>query len=574
MTDQGLRPHSLDAEQSALGAMLLSETAIEAVLEIGLAAEHFALPAHGHVFHAIASLYDSGKPADSVTVAGELSDAGLLDEVGGKAVLLDFVAATPAISNAATYAARITDHWTQWQYTVIGHELTTVGQNGTNPAEIIERLELLTSGAAGAPSLSLIPASSIAPSRAHWMWEQRLPVGGVSLMPGPEGAGKTMLFAWIAARLSRGQLAGEHHGRPADVVYVGVEDDRETVLVPRLIAAGADLDRIHFVDLPGGRSFALSGDIVGLRSQIRHLDDLALIAIDPLDSHLGGGVDSHKKSDVQAAIGRLATLAQGQRCAALGLAHLNKSSVNDYLTKVIGSKGFTTAVRSVLAVGENPADSAELVCLVAKANMTSRATVPAIRFRIEGCSIDHPTEPEPIDTAAVVITGETMDVSADSLIAPRDTDDEKSRLEGAMEWLKSVLSNGLMAKADLAELAEVRDISPATLKRAAAALKVDFIRDESARGRPSTWRLPGYGSSITAQRAQGDMNHNQEGPDQGKQSETLNYGSDSGVSRNQSFDGLGHLEGWRPCSRCGGKATDISGLCADCLAPANDGNES
>lgn len=381
-------------------------------------------------------------------------------------------------------------------------------------------------------------------------------------MPGPEGAGKTMLVVSISARLTRGQLEGEWLDRPADVVYIGVEDDRETVLVPRLIAAGADLDRIHFVDLPGGRPFALSGDVAALSSSIRNLD-VALIVIDPLDSHLGGKVDSWKKDQVQAAIGQLARLAQERRCGALGLAHLNKASVTDYLTKVIGSKGFTTAVRSVLAVGDHPANDGELVCLVAKANMTNRATVPAIRFKIEATTIDHPTDGH-IETATVATLGEQSGLSADSLLAPRESDEEQSALDEAIDFLKSQLSNGPMAKADLHESAETKNIAPATLKRAAKKLGVIFERDNTAQGRPSTWLIPGCGSKVTAQDG---MSHNPDAHDQGKHDQNNGFGSTPELEPKPPVDGAGLLEGRRPCSRCSaGQATDLSGICPDCLA--------
>ncbi|MEZ5408376.1 MAG: replicative DNA helicase [Acidimicrobiales bacterium] len=102
-------PNNLRAEESVLGAMLLSREAIAEVVEI-LEPEHFYKPAHGHLYEAILSLYSSGEPVDAVTVADELKRAGMLDEVGGPAVLLDFQATTPAISNAYHYAKIVEEH--------------------------------------------------------------------------------------------------------------------------------------------------------------------------------------------------------------------------------------------------------------------------------------------------------------------------------------------------------------------------------------------------------------------------------------------------------------------------------
>jgi replicative DNA helicase len=102
-------PHNLQAEESLLGAMLLSRDAI-AVASEKLDPENFYKPAHGHIYEAITSLNAAGEPADTVTVAEELRRAGLLDAIGGPAALVTLQAATPAISNAARYATIIEEH--------------------------------------------------------------------------------------------------------------------------------------------------------------------------------------------------------------------------------------------------------------------------------------------------------------------------------------------------------------------------------------------------------------------------------------------------------------------------------
>jgi replicative DNA helicase len=96
-------PHSIDAEESLLGAMLLSEQAISAVTGV-VTAEDFYRPAHRHIFDAVQALYGSGQGVDPVTVADELDQAGVLESVGGPATLVTLQARTPAITNALHYA--------------------------------------------------------------------------------------------------------------------------------------------------------------------------------------------------------------------------------------------------------------------------------------------------------------------------------------------------------------------------------------------------------------------------------------------------------------------------------------
>ena len=97
-------PHNIDAEESVLGAMLLSRDAIGVVSEMGLNPQDFYRPANRHIFDAIRALYASASPADTVTVADELRRAGLLVEVGGPEALHELQNSTPAISSARHYA--------------------------------------------------------------------------------------------------------------------------------------------------------------------------------------------------------------------------------------------------------------------------------------------------------------------------------------------------------------------------------------------------------------------------------------------------------------------------------------
>ena len=102
-------PHNLEAEESLLGAMLLSKDAIASAVET-VRPEDFYKPAHGHLFEAIQSLYGQGEPVDPVTVAEELRRANLLEALGGKNAILRIQAGTPAAANASFYARIVEEH--------------------------------------------------------------------------------------------------------------------------------------------------------------------------------------------------------------------------------------------------------------------------------------------------------------------------------------------------------------------------------------------------------------------------------------------------------------------------------
>lgn len=101
-------PHNLEAEESVLGAMLLSAEAVAAAVEVVTAAD-FYKPAHGHIFSAVTSLWSTGQAHDQVTVSDVLRTRGQLDDVGGGSALMGLASNTPAPSAAATYAAIVAD---------------------------------------------------------------------------------------------------------------------------------------------------------------------------------------------------------------------------------------------------------------------------------------------------------------------------------------------------------------------------------------------------------------------------------------------------------------------------------
>ncbi len=120
-------PHNLEAEESLLGAMLLSRDAIVAAVEAQVSPEDFYKPAHGHIFEAITSLYGQGEPADPVTVAEELRRAGLLEGVGGAAALISLQAHTPAIGNATRYASIVEEYALLRRLIAVAGEIAELG---------------------------------------------------------------------------------------------------------------------------------------------------------------------------------------------------------------------------------------------------------------------------------------------------------------------------------------------------------------------------------------------------------------------------------------------------------------
>lgn len=102
-------PHNLEAEQSLLGAMLLSADATSTIIE-KVRPEDFYREAHRLIFDAIIKLYMSGEPADPIMVAEELDKMGVLERIGGKLFIHTLVNYVPTAANANYYADILQRH--------------------------------------------------------------------------------------------------------------------------------------------------------------------------------------------------------------------------------------------------------------------------------------------------------------------------------------------------------------------------------------------------------------------------------------------------------------------------------
>ncbi len=137
-------PHNLEAEESLLGAMMLSKDAIAAALEAPVRSEDFYKPTHGHLFEAIQSLYTAGQPVDPVTVAEELRRADMLEVVGGKGAILRIQAGTPSAANAAHYARIVEEHALLRRLIGVAGEISEMGYEMPDDVTVtLDRAETL-----------------------------------------------------------------------------------------------------------------------------------------------------------------------------------------------------------------------------------------------------------------------------------------------------------------------------------------------------------------------------------------------------------------------------------------------
>jgi replicative DNA helicase len=134
-------PQNLEAEESVLGAMMLSPGAIGAVSEI-LSAADFYRQSHGTIYRAALSLYARGEPVDAITLADELEERGELEDVGGRIRIHEIANLVPDAGRGGHYARIVHEMATLRGLIRVGQEITRLGIEREGEAvELVDRAE-------------------------------------------------------------------------------------------------------------------------------------------------------------------------------------------------------------------------------------------------------------------------------------------------------------------------------------------------------------------------------------------------------------------------------------------------
>lgn len=319
-----------------------------------------------------------------------------------------------------------------------------------------------------------IRASQLEVRPVEWLWPGRVPLGGLTVLAGEPGLGKSLLGIWLAARLSRGDL-----GRPGASLLLTAEDSREYTVLPRLTAARAKLARIAFPP-PGSdgldRVIRLPDD-VGLLRELVAKTAAKLVVIDPLVAYLPAKVNSWQDQSLRGALAPLAALAQEQGTAVLLIAHLNKGRDADPLRRLGGSIALAAAARSLLLLARDPDDpegAAGPRRILAQAKSNLGLLQPSLAFQIKAASLTNQV------TTAYLETDGTSRFTAAELLALNEAE-AQSKLSEAEGLLRAELENGPRPVTELRAAALELGISITTLERAkkrlgARSVKLDLDR--------------------------------------------------------------------------------------------------
>lgn len=328
----------------------------------------------------------------------------------------------------------------------------------------------------------------------NWLWRKRLARGKLNIIAGQPGLGKSQITALMAAMVSRGGAWPDGTKCPSgSVVFICCEDDAADTIAPRLDAANADRSKVHILDWiveqadqgPRKRSFDIGKDAEIVRDLCMQFGDVALIVVDPVSAYLGAA-DSHKTSDVRAALAPLQTIAADVGACVVLVSHLNKGGTDaSAMSRVAGSGAFVAAARSAWVVGQHPQDETSRVFLPLKNNIGDDKT--GFSYQIKGAVVAGKIETSRVefDTTALEIKAEDVLAAGATSSTPAGGAAERE----AVQFLMEELANGAQPASELKARAKQAGIAWRTIERAKTKLGVRTEKDH-APGGGWRWRIP------------------------------------------------------------------------------------
>ena len=308
-------------------------------------------------------------------------------------------------------------------------------------------------------------AADIRTERIDWLVDCWIPKASVTLLAGREGIGKSTIAVDWAAQATTGKLTGE----PMNVGYVVTEDSRSHTVVPRLKAAGADLERVLFLDadMPDDDDptiryegvLDLPQDFPILADTIRE-NNIGLLVLDAAKSVMSSKLDGNSDTAIRQFLEPMHRTAQDTGCTFIGLAHFGKKETADTGKLILGSSAWSQVARSVISVAADP-DTGTVKVWNSKANLAPRTRTVEAEVVTETIRTDDGQDTD----VGRIRWGAECDEDGSSLLAPeseRAPDDEDEVRMVVYDYLEA--HGGNAPANDVLKAARAAGLSEGTVK--------------------------------------------------------------------------------------------------------------
>jgi len=339
--------------------------------------------------------------------------------------------------------------------------------------------------------VKIVSAATIPPESIKWIWFGWLAAGKLHMLAGQPGAGKTGAAVVMAATISRGDSGGrwpDGTEAPAgNVVFWTCEDGLADTIIPRLIAAGANMERVFVLtgteENGHERAFNPAKDIERLMQRVAEIGNVSLIIIDPILQVVGG--DSHKNAEVRRALEPLVAFAEEHGIAILGITHVNKRSKGkDLIDRITGSLAYTAVARIViLAVkgAKTEGNNAPHSCVLVRAKSNIGPIEGGFAYQVESHQFE--LYGEQFNTSILVWNPIQLEGAPEAILRNVECNggdyvENTNALATACNFLKKLLATGGLPYQTIVSVANrlTPTISVASLKRAKAELPILAVK--------------------------------------------------------------------------------------------------
>ena len=329
----------------------------------------------------------------------------------------------------------------------------------------------------------MVRLSDVVAVDIEWLMPNRIPLGKLTLLAGLAKQGKSFLTIELASRVSvGGEVPCSTDGQcfpQGDVILLSAEDDLDDTVKPRLMAAGADTDRVHALTTVRQSDGSLGpfnlSYIPHLERAIVRLPDVKLVIIDPVTHYVGGKVDDHKVAQLRALLGPLKDLAARRHIAIVIVTHFNKGSGTNALHRVIGSSAYTALARANWIVMRDPKNPKRRLMLDAGTNLAQDP--PGLAFEIVDGRIVW--EESPIDMNA----NDALDQANDEEKNGKRGESGGGKLEAARDWLANLFAgNREIASNEVVNQGKAKGFSRDTIWKAKDELGIRAKKSHTRNG--------------------------------------------------------------------------------------------
>ena len=321
--------------------------------------------------------------------------------------------------------------------------------------------------------------NTVETQRIQWLWRPWLSKGDFHLLVGKSETGKSHCTWALAAAMTVGRYP---FTEPQDVVLLADEDSTEKVVTPSLMAHGADMERVYFLD--DTRGMMLLGESmediqVGIHGLVEsgEIESLGMVIFDPVITVLSGTKSSNDPMQARQAIAPLQKFAENMRVPVLGIHHFRKDSKN-LQDGILGASAWGQVARFTwrfleIAGEWNFEDNGHTHIISARGNMIPHGTRPLLRYSIESSEADE-------DIALIIFDDEVGSADIDAMVDDQST--LQKPVDRAFDYLQEQLANGKEVEvATLKNECETRGISWRTMQRAKKRLAAKSVQ------RPDGW---------------------------------------------------------------------------------------